>query len=96
MKHLLLAFSLFTLTAAAQPVAHYFTQMPAELLPGITIDTRKDLIDFYKNGKLSVMPAPFGGKIQLINLQDDYLFLQTSESFVFWNTSISNAVQPSF
>jgi hypothetical protein len=80
MKYFLLALSLFTLTAAAQPVAHYFTQMPAELLPGITIDTRKDLIDFCKNGKLSVMPAPFGGKIQLMTLEDDYLLLKTSES----------------
>jgi hypothetical protein len=80
MKHFLLAFSFFTLTVAAQPVAHYFTQMPAELIPGISIDTRKDLVDFYKNGKLSVMPAAFGGKVQLMTLENDYLFLQTSES----------------
>jgi hypothetical protein len=75
----LLFFMLLNLVQA-QPVAHYFTQMPAPLIPGITIDTRKDLIDFCKNGKLSVMPAAFGGKVQLKELADDYLFLQTSEN----------------
>jgi len=81
MKQFLLILSLLVLalTGAAQPVAHYFTQMPAELIPGITIDTRKDLIDFCKNGKLSVMPAAFGGKVQLKTLEEDYLLLQTSE-----------------
>jgi len=76
---LLLSLSALALTGAAQPVAHYFTQMPAELIPGITIDTRKDLIDFSKNGKISVMPAAFGGKVQLKTLEEDYLLLQTSE-----------------
>ena len=76
---LILCLSVLALTGAAQSVAHYFTQMPAELIPGITIDTRKDLIDFCKNGKLSVMPAAFGGKVQLKTLVEDYLLLQTSE-----------------
>ncbi len=76
---LLLSLSVLVLTGSAQSVAHYFTQMPAELIPGITIDTRKDLIDFYKNGKLSVMPAAFGGKVQLKTLDEDCLLLQTSE-----------------
>lgn len=80
MKQLLVALSLLAVTVSAQPVAHYFTQMPAELIPGISIDTRKDLIDFVKNGKLSVMPAAFGGKVQLKRLETDYLLLQTSES----------------
>ncbi|MCX6308974.1 MAG: DUF3256 family protein, partial [Bacteroidia bacterium] len=69
-KIFLLFLSLTALTAVAQPVAHYFTQMPAELIPGITIDTRKDLIDFSKNGKISVMPAAFGGKVQLKTLEE--------------------------
>jgi len=82
MKQFLFSLSLLalTLTVHAQPVAHYFTQMPAEMIPGITIDTRKDLIDFFTNGKLAVMPAAFGGKVQLKALGEDYLLLQTSES----------------
>lgn len=80
MKQFLLALSLLSMSVAAQPVAHYFTQMPAELIPGISIDTRKDLIDFFKNGKLAVMPAAFGGKVQLMTLENDFLMLQTSES----------------
>jgi len=77
---LILSLSVLALTGAAQPMSHYFTQLPAELIPGITIDTRKDLIDFSKNGKLSVMPSAFGGKIQLLTLEDDYLLLKTSEN----------------
>ena len=82
MKHVLLFFclSVLTWTGSAQTVATYFTQMPAELIPGVTVDTRKDLIDFYKNGKLSVMPAAFGGKVQLKTLETDYLLLQTSDA----------------
>jgi len=79
-KYLLIwSLSILALTGSAQSVAHYFTQMPAELIPGMTIDTRKDLIDFIKNDKLAVMPAVFGGKVQLKVLKDDYLLLQTSE-----------------
>lgn len=81
MKQLLiLCLAALSLTAVAQPVSHYFIQMPAELIPGISLDTRKDLIDFSKNGKLSVMPAAFDGKVQLKTLGEDYLMLQTSES----------------
>ncbi|HET9571718.1 MAG TPA: DUF3256 family protein [Bacteroidales bacterium] len=78
--YIILMLSCLSVTAVAQSVAHYFTQMPAELIPSITVDTRKDLIDFYQNGKLAVMPAAFGGKVELKTLKDDYLRLQTSES----------------
>lgn len=81
MKQLLiLCLAALSLTVVAQPVSHYFTQMPAELIPGISLDTRKDLIDFSKNGKLSVMPAAFDGKVQLMTLEEDFLLLKTSES----------------
>ena len=64
----------------AQTVDHYFCQMPANLIPTVPFDTRKDLVDFYKNGKTAVMPSVIGGEIVLKELSDDYLLLQTSES----------------
>lgn len=82
MKKLLVAFVLLApfCGAFAQKVSQSFTNMPADLLPGVTVDTRKDLIDFYNNGNAAIMPAPFGGKVQLKKLTDDYLMFKTSEN----------------
>jgi hypothetical protein len=77
---LLLCFLACSLTGRSQTVARCLTTMPDERIPGIRVDTRKDLIDFYQNGKRSVMPAAFGGKVQLKVLEPDFLLLQTSES----------------
>jgi hypothetical protein len=62
----------------AQTLADLFIKMPNTLLPGITEDTRKDLVDFQKNSMKAVMPAAFGGKVELNTLTDDYLVLSTS------------------
>lgn len=64
----------------AQSIAHYFTQMPANLIPAVSVDTRKDLVDFFKNSKSAVMPSAFGGQVVLKELTDDYLLLETSEN----------------
>lgn len=64
----------------AQSVEHYFFQMPANLLPAVPIDTRKDLVDFYNNGKAAAMHSATGGDIELKELSKDYLLLQTSQS----------------
>jgi hypothetical protein len=64
----------------AQSIARYFFQMPTNLFPTASLDSRKDLVDFYKNGKTAVMPSVIGGKVVLKELSDDYLLLQTSES----------------
>jgi hypothetical protein len=66
--------------AKAQSIAHYFVQMPDNLIPTVKLDTRRDLIDFFKNGKSAVMPAAFGGEVNLKELSEDYLLLQTSEN----------------
>jgi len=64
----------------AQSIAHYFTQMPANLIPAVSVDTRKDLVDFFKNSKSAVMPSLLGGQVILKELSDDYLMLETSEN----------------
>ncbi|MDD4921304.1 MAG: DUF3256 family protein [Bacteroidales bacterium] len=63
----------------AQSVAHYFVQIPAELMPTVSVDTRKDLVDFYNNGKSAAMPSAFGKEVVLKELSSDYLLFQTSE-----------------
>jgi hypothetical protein len=67
-------------TVEAQPISQYFAKMPDELLPNISVNTRKDLVDFYQNGMAAVMPSAFGGKVTLTELSEDYLLLKTSEN----------------
>lgn len=78
-----LLFLLLLLTSPAsfsQSAELYFIKMPAELLPTLPLNSRKDLVDFYKNERTSVMPAAFGGEMTLKVLKDDYIFLQTSQA----------------
>lgn len=78
-----LLFLLLLLTASAsfsQSAELYFIKMPADLLPTLPLNSRKDLVDFYKNERTSVMPAAFGGEMTLKVLKDDYIFLQTSQA----------------
>jgi len=63
----------------AQSIAHYFVQMPANMIPTIKTETRKDLVDFYQNGKLASMLTSFGGEVILKELTDNYLLLQISD-----------------
>jgi len=77
---LFLAFLTIFSTATAQSISHYFVQMPDKMISTVKIETRKDLVDFIKNGKTAVMPAVFGGEVILKELSEDYLLLQTSES----------------
>jgi len=81
-KHILFFLSLLTAfsTATAQSISHYFVQMPEKLIPTVKVETRKDLVDFFKNGKSAIMPAAIGGEVILKEMSEDYLLLQTSES----------------
>jgi len=73
-------FKAFFFGIAAQNVAYYFVQMPSNQFPTISSESRKDLVDFFNNGKSAAMPSAFGGPIILKELSEDYLFLQTSEN----------------
>lgn len=63
----------------AQSVEWYFNKMPLEMLPVLPLNSRKDLVDFYKNDRTAVMPTSLGGEMILKEMSDDYLFLQTSQ-----------------
>ncbi len=63
----------------AQSVEWYFNKMPLEMLPALPMNSRKDLVDFYKNDRTAVMPTSLGGEMILKEMSDDYLFLQTSQ-----------------
>lgn len=49
----------------AQSVEWYFNKMPLEMLPVLPLNSRKDLVDFYKNDRTAVMPTSLGGEMIL-------------------------------
>lgn len=63
----------------AQTVSSVFLQLPQRFLPELSMETKRDLIEFYRNGNLAVMPSVFGGKVTLEKLSADYLKIKTSE-----------------
>lgn len=63
----------------AQSADWYFIRMPVDLLPNLPLNSRKDLVDFFKNERTAVMPAAFGGEMTLKELSEDFIFLQTSQ-----------------
>jgi len=83
-KHLLFLFLFYLLSemsgVKAQTISYYFIKMPVNLIPSVSIDTRRDLVDFYNNGKSAVMPSAFGTEVVLKDMSEDYLLLQTSEN----------------
>jgi hypothetical protein len=83
MKNLILYSVLIILsvtTINAQSVEWYFNKMPVEMLPLLPVNSRKDLVDFYKNERTAVMPTSLGGEMILKEMSDDYLLLQTSQA----------------
>lgn len=65
-------------TVVAQSADFYFIKMPLDLLPDLPVNSRKDLVDFYKNERTSVMPSAFGGEMTVKEMSSSYLYLQTS------------------
>src|SRR5574344_1776009 len=62
----------------AQSADFYFIKLPLDFLPDLPVNSRKDLVDFYKNERTSVMPSAFGGEMTVKEMSSSYLYLQTS------------------
>ena len=67
----------------AQTIDSCFINMPLEQLPTLPVNSRKDLVDFYKNGRIAVMPESLGGEMTLKILSKDYIKIQTSTQTSF-------------
>jgi len=81
MKKFLLFFLLILTqlsTTEAQSIDFYFIKMPLDLLPDLPVNSRKDLVDFYKNERTSVMPSAFGGEMSVKEMSNSFMYLQTS------------------
>ncbi|MFZ4456977.1 MAG: DUF3256 family protein [Bacteroidales bacterium] len=79
-KSIILLFSLISLTASAQYISPFFTTMPNELLPYLSQNNRKDLVDLYKSGKTASVENLLKGTSRLTSLKDDFIALQLNEN----------------
>ena len=79
-KTFILLFSLLSLTASAQYISPFFATMPNDLLPYLSQNNRKDLIDLYKSGKTPKVENLLKETTQLKALKEDFISLQLSES----------------
>lgn len=57
-----------------------FFQMPQALLPGISVNTRKDMVDFFTHNRPAVGRTAFAAETELTAFSADLLTLKTSAS----------------
>ncbi|MDD2799711.1 MAG: DUF3256 family protein [Bacteroidales bacterium] len=81
MKFKLLALLfLSSFVVSAQYISPFFTAMPGDMLPYLSENNRKDLIDLYKSGKTPKVENLLKGTSQLKVLKEDFISIQLSES----------------
>ncbi len=79
-KSFIILLSLISLTASAQYISPFFATMPNELLPYLSQNNRKDLVDLYKSGKSASVENLLKGTSRLTSLKDDFIALQLNEN----------------
>ena len=85
MKHLYMiaVAALCFFEANAQTMEQVFAEMPDSIVPVMTKNNRLDCIDFYKSNMKPNVENLYGGKSELLKLDDNYLLLRpTSVSTV--------------
>lgn len=65
---------------SAQDINDCFVNMPDDMLPYLTKDNRKDLLDFYDNGRTAEIVSAFKTKVVLAEKTADFMFLKTTQS----------------
>lgn len=66
----------------AQDVVPYFTSMPDDLMPLLTINRRKDLIDLSNSGKTAQIENSLKGTTIVQTLKDNYICLRSDSSTI--------------
>jgi hypothetical protein len=72
----------FALNASAQYIAPFFTTMPNDILPYLSVNNRKDLIDLFNAGKTAKVENLLKGETTLKALDENYIKLQLNASAV--------------
>lgn len=77
---LLLALAALPTPAVAQRVAAYFVILPNHLLPTLSVNSRKDMIDFARSGKFNYVKNELGGTSRLSELQENRVTVELSNA----------------
>lgn len=70
------------LTLEARTIADLFASEPGYIFPLLTRTVRLDLVDYYNSGQVVTLPNNLGGDCGLVELDGDYLKVNTSGSRV--------------
>lgn len=80
----LILFTLLLLTSITtygrRPIDSYFVTAPKQLLPHLSENSRKDLIDLHDAGHESRVKHPLGGTVEIISLDDRQITVQLSSA----------------
>ena len=76
----LLSVALLPLTGEARTIADFFGSEPGNIFPLLTRTNRLDMVDYYNSGQKVAQQNNLAGISQLIELDNDYLKVQTSPS----------------
>lgn len=69
-----------SVTLSAQPVVNEFIRIGDKLLPSLTVEQRKDLVDFFLADKKANTKSLLGDAVQITQMTDSTLTVQLSES----------------
>ncbi len=72
---ILLCFWSGALAAGARTMTDFFVDMPDSLMPMLSQNARKDLIDFYRSGMKPILPNEWSANSQLTKVDDALLEL---------------------
>ena len=79
---LILSLALLPLTGTARTIADFFASEPGNIFPLLTRTHRLDMVDYYNSGQMVAIANHLSGESKLIELDDNYLKVQTSPSRV--------------
>ncbi len=81
MKRYVSIFLLFVVVGLhAQDMKSFFVNMPEAITPLLTKVNREDCVDFLDNHMKAIVDNKLGGKSELLQLTDSYLFMQLTEA----------------
>ena len=79
---LILSVALLPSTGFSRTIADLFAIEPGTIFPLLTRTNRLDMVDYYNSGQMVAVPNNLAGESRLLELDNAYLKVQTSDSRV--------------
>lgn len=77
---MVLSLAMLPLTGTARTITDFFASEPGNIFPLLTRTNRLDLVDYYTSGQMVAVANNLEGEARLLEVADDYLKVQTSDS----------------